>query len=108
MVRLTRTAYLSWACSSIVAAVLLCCASCDLTLGPKIERRAIIIASGVPVEIIESRKLECHALNETEVNPFQQDVGGWIAMPPDHWKTVKSEIERLRKKCGELSPEKKE
>jgi hypothetical protein len=90
----------------LACSALLFCASCDITLGPKIERKAIIVVSGVPVEILESRALDCHVLSEKsgEINRFKQDVGGWVAMPPDHWKTLKEEVQRLRKKCGE--PEK--
>jgi hypothetical protein len=32
---------------------------------------------------------------------FKQDIGGWLAMPPNHWESLKKEIQRLRKKCGE-------
>jgi hypothetical protein len=82
-------------------------AGCDITLGPKTEVRAVIVTPGLPVEIIENQKVKAHVLTEAqtekggEVNPFYQDVGGWIAMPPEHWQAVKREIERLRKKCGD-------
>jgi len=111
MGRLTLTVSKTLACSLGAlcgAALVLTLAGCSLTLGPVIERKAIIVVAGVPVEILENRVVECHVLNEVEINPVKQNIGGWVAMPPDHWKTLKAEVERLRKKCGEPVETKKE
>jgi len=100
MGRLTRTGSRIAACSLLA---LLAC-GCNLTLGPRVEKRLVVLAPGVPVEILENRALECRVLTQVEageVDFFQQDVGGWVAMPPAHWQAVKAEIERLRAKAGE-------
>jgi len=76
-------------------------AGCDLTLGPKTETRYVIVQPGVPVEVLETRVLRCRVLTDESGSDVSQDVGGWIAMPPEHWDTVKREITRLRAKCGE-------
>lgn len=73
-----------------------------LTLGPTIERRAIIVHPGVGIEILDNVTVEARAIREDgPTDTFEQDIGGWIAMPPDHWDTVKREIKRLREKAGE-------
>lgn len=103
MGRPTRIVSRILACSVIAGIAMFFLASCDITLGPKVERKAIIVVAGLPVEILESKTLDCHVVTEKdgEINRFPQNVGGWIAMPPEHWKTVKAEVARLRKKCGE-------
>lgn len=101
MARPTTSASRILACSILV----LLLTGCDITLGPKVEKKAIIVYPGVPVEILQAVKLDCHTLvkseQEGEVDVFKQDVGGWVAMPPEHWKSLKAEVQRLRKKCGE-------
>lgn len=101
MARAMRNVSRILACSLLVLVL----AGCDISLGPKIEKRAIMVYPGVPVEIIQSAKVECHTLAKTEkegeTDVFKQDVAGWVAMPPDHWRSLKAEVQRLRKKCGE-------
>jgi len=57
-----------------------------------------VIKPGLPVELLENRSLRCRILNDNEGDMVTQDVGGWIAMPPEHWDAVKREVERLRAK----------
>ena len=80
-------------------------AGCGLTIGPKVENRAIIVKAGTPIECLEQVTVRAHILKETgeAVNAriWEQDVGGWIMMHPDHWKSLKGELGRLRKKVGE-------
>lgn len=67
------------------------------TIGPTIERKAIIVHSGVPIECIEDIEVESRILTDDgTAEPFRQNIGGWILMHPDHWKTLKAEINRLR------------
>lgn len=89
----------------LAGCILLPLAGCDITLGPKVETQAIIVHPGVPIEILTPQVVTCHLLkdvgNDGATHVFKQNLGGWVAMHPDHWKTIKAEIERLRKKCGE-------
>jgi len=90
-----------------VCLILVCSllAGCSLTIGPKVENRSIIVKSGVPIECLDQIKVRSHVLTEkdevTGARVFRQDVGGWIMMHPDHWKSLKAEVERLREKVGE-------
>lgn len=91
-----------WVYSFITALLALCIlGGCDLTLGPKVEIRYVIVKPGLPGEILESKKVRCRILKDTEGAAVVQDIGGWIAMPPEHWETLKKELNRLRIKCGE-------
>ena len=88
-----------WACS--IALIIL--SGCSLTLGPVVERKSIIVQAGVPIECLEQIKVRAHILKDKdgETDVFIQDIGGWIMMHPDHWKSLKETIDRLKKKCGE-------
>ena len=83
-----------WVCSIILLA-----SGCSFTLGPKVETRYVIVVPGLPVEILQNRKMPCRILKD-EGGIVQQDIGGWIAMPPEHWQSVKELIERLKVKNG--------
>jgi hypothetical protein len=60
---------------------------CDLTLGPKVKTTYVLIQPGKPVELLESVKVKGRLL-DGGVDPVTQDIGGWIAMPPEHWAAV--------------------
>lgn len=103
----TRSAWTTWACS---AALLLLSGCAELTIGPRVEKKAIIVKAGVPVEILQNKTLPCRVLTDAdgEYDEWQQDVGGWVAFHPDHWKSLKAsvdalkaEVARLKAKCGE-------
>lgn len=92
MERRIASAWKIAACSLAV----LCLAGCNLTLGPKVETRYVIVRPGLPVTILENRSVRARVLNNADGGEIRQDVGGWVAMPPEHWAAVKREIERLR------------
>lgn len=88
--------------TGIVTLLLLLPGCGGLTLGPTIERKAIIVNAGVPIEVLENVEVEARVLGpDGPSETFTQDIGGWITMHPSHYKTVKEEMERLRKKAGE-------
>ena len=83
---------------SICLAIL---SGCNLTLGPIAEREAIIVKAGVPIECLTQTKVRAHILKEKgEAHVFTQDIGGWIMMHPDHWKSLKAKIKRLEEKAN--------
>lgn len=93
-----------WACSFLL--LMLC--GCALTIGPVVERKAVIIQSGVPIEVMEQVKVDARVFakdGETEI--FRQDIGGWITFHPDHWKSLQAEVKRLQAKEVELEELKK-
>jgi len=65
-----------------------------ITVGPKIETQVVIVRAGNPVKIIENRALKCQTL--TGGNAVKQDVGGWVAMPEEHWLAVKRKLEESK------------
>lgn len=71
-----------------------------LTIGPTIERKVIIVKSGTGIEVLDQVTVKARLLQNGRLH-FKQDIGGWVAMHPDHWESVKKEIIRLRKKAGE-------
>jgi len=101
MARLTKSVLRIWACS-----LFLTLAGCSFTLGPVVERRAIIIQSGTGIEILENVKVEGRAVGKDDkegedIDTFEQSIGGWFAFHPDHWQSIKNEIKRLKKLAGE-------
>lgn len=75
---------------------------CGLTLGPTVEKKAIIVRAGTAIEIIEDEEVMARILTgDGNSDLFSQNVGGWIAMHPDHWDALKREIDRLKKAVGE-------
>lgn len=85
-------------CAILVCSCLVLASGCNLTLGPKVETRYVITMPGVPVIILENVDLQCRVLTDESGDAVQQDVGGWIAMPPEHWESVRREVEKLRGK----------
>lgn len=96
----------------IVSTILVCSllSGCTgLTLGPVIERKAIIVRSGTAIECLDQTTVEARLLkDEGSVETFRQDIGGWIMLHPDHWESFKKEYKRLQIKAGEAkAPEEK-
>jgi hypothetical protein len=84
--------------------LLLLTACGGLTIGPTIERKAIIVHAGTPIVVMESVTVEAVVMADKDVEDadvFEQEVGGWVMMHPDHWVSVKNEMQRLRLKAGE-------
>jgi hypothetical protein len=92
---------------SLVCSLFLLVGCSGFAIGPTIERKAIIVRAGTGIEILDQVTVKGHVLKDStddKVESFEQDIGGWIAMHPDHWEAVKREINRLRVKVGEAKP----
>lgn len=88
MARLIRNVWAILACSLL---------GCSLTLGPTVEKKAIIVRAGTAIECVEQVEVQARLLKgDGKTDLFHQDVGGWIMMHPDHWESLKREILRLR------------
>jgi hypothetical protein len=65
----------------------------EVTIGPRTEIRTVIVKPGQPVRILENVKVRAERMDgspgQTEV-----DVGGWVAMPPEHWAALKAILEK--------------
>lgn len=79
------------------------CASsgCNLTLGPRTEQIYTIVYPGRPLQIVKNQVVTGRILEGggTEA-PVFQDVGGWVAMPVEHFDALK----RAAKIATPLSP----
>lgn len=73
-------------CFLLIATACLLISACDLSIGPRVETRFVILKPGQPGKILESATVQMSTLNDGEI--ATQDIGGWIAMPPDHWNMV--------------------
>ena len=61
-----------------------------------------LVGVGKPGQILNDTTVDFRQLN-SDGQHVRQNVGGWIAMPPDHWEIVKEaleELERLRKEVS--------
>ena len=87
---------------TLVCSLILLAGCSGFAIGPTVEIRSIVVRAGVPIEVMENETVDARVMKEDgPTDIFQQDIGGWITMPPDHWETFKKEYERLKKKAGE-------
>lgn len=64
-----------------------------LTLGPQVRTEYVISHAGKPVQILENKDLVVRTL-DGQGSPVVKDVGGWVAMPLDHWQALKTVLEK--------------
>lgn len=64
----------------------------DLTIGPKVETRYVIVEPGNPIVVLENVTVRGRTLKD-EGQVVRQDIGGWVAMPASHWSVVKERLE---------------
>ena len=68
-------------------------ASCGLTLGPTVQREFILVKPGQPIRILSNAKVRGQRLDDEAIVDGQA-IGGWVAMPAEHWDIVKQQLER--------------
>lgn len=62
-----------------------------MTLGPKVEAKAVIVHPGQPLRALENISVKAQTADGTQVS---QDIGGWVAMPPEHWDAIKRVLDK--------------
>lgn len=67
-----------------------------LTLGPQVKTEYVIAHPGKPVQVLENKDLVVRTL-DGQGSPIVKDVGGWVAMPLDHWTALKTVLEKQAK-----------
>ena len=75
---------------ALVAAMTIFCASsgCDgITLGPRVKTEYVVIHSGRPLQILQNKKITGRVLDGSGA-AVDQDIGGWVAMPMEHWEAL--------------------
>ncbi len=78
----------------MVAAMLICwlTVGCDLSLGPKVATKYLIVHPGKPLQVLSQAKVKARLLDGSG-DAVEQDIGGWICLPPDHWDAIKRALE---------------
>lgn len=80
---------------ALLMAVSLSISGCGgVTLGPRVEIRYVIVKPGQPIRILENKTVRGERL-DGEPGSAPIDIGGWIAMPPEHWDAVKERLEKV-------------
>jgi hypothetical protein len=76
--------------AAVAALCLLSLPSCDLTLGPKTKQVYTIVYPGRPLQVLENQTVTGRLLEDAgDGAPVRQDVGGWVAMPVEHFEALK-------------------
>ena len=71
-------------------------------VGPKTQTDYVLIEPGVPVRVLENRRLKCRTLASEKVDgaplsaTVNQDVGGWVAMPEKHWDVIEKKLKEAK------------
>lgn len=72
-------------------------------LGPQVRTDYVLIKPGVPVRILQNAKLKSKTLASEKVDDnsvgggvVQQDVGGWVAMPAEHWDMIERKLKQAK------------
>jgi len=67
---------------------------CGLTLGPTVKTEYVLVTPGNPILVLENRRVEGRRLDGAGVASF--DIGGWVAMPEEHFAALKRAAEAVR------------
>ncbi len=68
----------------IASSVISGCA--EVTIGPRVETHYVIVKPGQPIRILENKTVRGERLDGAGVADI--DIGGWVAMPPEHWEVI--------------------
>lgn len=85
-----------WSLTASALCATLASAGCsDLTIGPKVETRYVIVEAGRPGVVLENVTVRFRQLAD-DGQVVRQDIGGWVAMPMSHWEQVRAVLEAKR------------
>ena len=62
------------------------CVSSGCTIGPRVKTEFVIVRPGRPLEVIQNVTVKGRRIEDSSVG--RQDIGGWIAMPADHFEAL--------------------
>jgi hypothetical protein len=101
-----RNRWLGWTCVSLsLSCWLIWGSGCQFTpvqIGPQEKETITILHPGRPVRILRNVTVDARPLADEQAKPAKVDVGGWVAMPPDHWDALQARILALQAKEKEL------
>ena len=61
-----------------------------LTIGPTVKREFIIVRVGRPIQIVSNASVLGRRLDDDSI--ARVEIGGWIAMPQEHWEMIVVEL----------------
>ena len=103
-----RNHWKAWTLAGLSLSFLLI-VGCEITpvqIGPQEKETITILHPGRPVVIERNYTVDARPLADQNAKPAKVDVGGWVAMPPDHWDAVQTRILKLQadiQALGDLS-----
>ena len=65
---------------------LACSMSLACTLGPRVRTEVVLVTPGRPLQVTQNVTVKGQILGTDQ--PVKQDIGGWIAMPRDHFDAL--------------------
>lgn len=84
--RLLRYALASAMCLSLLG--------CGFSMGPQVRTQVVIVHPGNPIRVVSQSRVDGRAMNQPADAPSSNvDIGGWVAIPPDHWDVIKKRLE---------------
>lgn len=92
---MTLRQILRWAALTMMPLLILSGCS-GLSLGPQVRTDYVMIHQGRPLKVLQTVTVTGRVLDGTG-DTVQQQVGGWVMMPPDHWDAVKTDLEAYQK-----------
>jgi hypothetical protein len=67
-----------------------------LTIGPVTKTEYVVVYPGRPLQVLENRTLKVRYLGDESLG--KQDIGGWVAMPREHFDKL-AEMAGLERKA---------
>lgn len=74
------------------AMTLLSLTSCALSIGPQVRTEYVIARPGQPATVLENRRVKVLPAGASE--PVEQDLGGGIWMPREHFEALMRAADR--------------
>ena len=82
----------------------LCLSLLGCSLRPSVTDNYVIVQAGSPIRVLDTKDRKHKpvsvygSLMEDESKKAQQDITGWVCMPPDHWDVIKRMLEKNAQK----------
>jgi len=81
-------------CASLTILCLLNSGCGNLSLGPRIATKYVLVYPGYPGKVMNN--VTVTILPATGESTVQQDIGGWVVMPQEHFDALKRAVEERR------------
>jgi hypothetical protein len=93
-----RNRLTGWTCLGLLMSCCLIsgCKFSPVQIGPDVKETITVLHPGRPIKILRNYTVDARPLADEQAKPAEVDVGGWVAMPPDHWDAVQDRILKLQ------------